>query len=395
MNAGYNGTLSALSEASPTRASAAARGNPFADFTDESCDDAAARCRDTSTSPKRLLQLASAMDAERRRRNGTLADVSPTRANAAAKGNPFAMFGADSDRATPSTISSAPLSPVRLRQLNCGLNAGYNTKLVARSLSDASSARASAAALGNPFALFGTVQSHSRPASHTAQSGSGQAAASSRSNTVTSGQRLEASIVFEHSSNRAASAAVRRQPMPLQRSKLPRPQSAAAARVAPFPKQIAAAAAAKPFSASKETAGKREGPHVTSVNNVGDAAAATDVRTESVMLKKKPQPALRVSLPDSPSDDHAAAAVVAGDDDHASPRSAPAPKPSSPDHSDAVVASSSSPQLAREPPASLLGDADPSASCSTSITHSTSFTQLATTLDDLETQVARLSKLSK
>jgi hypothetical protein len=184
-------------------------------------------------------------------------------------------------------------------------------------------------------------------------------------------QRLEASVVFAKSSNRAASASVtvKRPTISLQQqSKSLRPQSAAAFGVR-LPKT----------AASNKTAGKQEALHVTSASLV--PPPVTEDSPESLLFKRKPLSALQVSLPASPSGEHEAAAV---NDDDASFSAPPAQH-----KNDVKAAPSSSKAPSEEANGSLLGNSEPSSSSRISLT------ELATTLNDLESQVAHLSKLSR
>jgi len=370
MNVGYNRRLSAPSDASPTRASAAARGNPFANFTEQSKENCAAR---TNLSPERFLQLNAGMNVGyngklKGKLNGKLVAVSPTRANAAARGNPFAIFECDAWKSSTGMSGSMPLSPVRLLELNSIMNMGNNTKLAAPS--KATPSRASAEARGNPFARFGAAHSHSGQSANVAESVQGLAGAAA-CKVPGKQQRLEASVVFAKSSNRAASASatVKRTTISLQQqSKSLRPQSAAAFGVR-LPKT----------AASNKTAGKQEALHVTSASPV--PPPVTEDSPESLLFKRKPLSALQVSLPASPSGEHEAAAV---NDDDASSSAPPAQH-----NNDVKAAPSSSKAPSEEANGSLLGNSEPSSSSRISLT------ALATTLNDLESQVAHLSKLSR
>jgi hypothetical protein len=107
----------------------------------------------------------------------------------------------------------------------------------------------------------------------------------------------------------------------------------------------------------------------------------TEDSPESVLFKRKPLSALQVSLPASPSGEHEAAAV---NDDDASFSAPPAQH-----KNDVKAAPSSSKVPSEEANGSLLGNSEPSSSSRISLT------ALATTLNDLESQVAHLSKLSR
>jgi hypothetical protein len=258
MNVGYDLKVAALAagpDAQLAIEGAASRGNPFAISAQRSSTDSATAASREKNSRERLLQINASMN---KGYTLQLANMSPTRMQAATRGNPFAIFETNSWKSSPAHA-----------QLRTSSSADDDAKMAvhAQADTDTTALRATAAAKGNPFARFASAHSLD-------QSSSGIKDQSRNAER----QRLEASVVHWHDSSKDGSLSNTRQ----HKSKKPIKTAASAAFRAKFPNN--SAAAALPLRAP--------------------AAHATVPRpaSASLLLKRQPDhPALRVLLPTSPS----------------------------------------------------------------------------------------------
>ena len=191
MNVGYNLKVAAQLDESLMIEHAASRGNPFAIsaslFKNNSTSDAsdASLC-----SEPRRQQLDSRMNSGYMEKLGKM---SPTRMQAAARGNPFAIFETNSWKS----------SGQRLKPLNSRPEAHCTARFA--DPSETNCMRASAAAKGNPFASFGATFSNNQKI-HVNNSGERVVgAATSAMGAAADGRgRLEASLVFAPNGSRFA-----------------------------------------------------------------------------------------------------------------------------------------------------------------------------------------------
>ena len=251
MNVGYDLKVAALAagpDAQLAIEGAASRGNPFAISAQRSSTDSATAASRERNGRERLLQINASMN---KGYTLQLANMSPTRMQAASRGNPFAIFETNSWKSPP--------AHARLPTSSSGDDDAKPA--------DTAALRATAAAKGNPFARF--ASSHSL-----GQSSAGIIDQSRNAER----QGLEASVVHWHNSNEDASLSNTRQ----LKSQKPIKTAASAAFGAKFPNN--SAAVVLPL-------------RVPAAHTVPRPASA------SLLLKRQPgHPALHVSLPSSPSE---------------------------------------------------------------------------------------------
>jgi hypothetical protein len=191
MNHGYNLKVAALADASLTLENAAARGNPFAASAVSNRRDTSSNTVISSTCPEqRLRQLNASMNEGYSEK---LATMSPTRMQAAARGNPFAIFESNSWK----------LSGTRLQQPKLGKDVETGSKFVDRTPA-VTSLLAHAAAQGNPFAL--SAASHTKNLNFVKTNENTKGFVANTKSKV-EGQRLEASIMFERTGHQVATTA--------------------------------------------------------------------------------------------------------------------------------------------------------------------------------------------
>lgn len=275
MNHGYNLKVAALADASLTLENAAARGNPFA-------ASALSKLRDKSSksvisspcSEHRLRQLNANMNQGYCEK---LATMSPTRIEAAARGNPFAIFETNSWKS----------SGMRLQQPHLGNDVENGLNFVARPPA-ATSLLAHAAAQGNPFAL--SAASHTKHLSFVKPDKKVKGFVASTKSKV-EGQRLEASIIFERAGDQVATTA---QSEGIQQKKVQKPPNL----------QKSSSTGAR---LSKTPASKHEKRSANTVAFDDSAAHFCDKETENpfgnLLGKRLPnQASLSIMLPASPSE---------------------------------------------------------------------------------------------
>ena len=192
MNHGYNLKVAALADASSwlTLENAAARGNPFAASAISKRHDTSSNTFISGACPdQRLRQLNASMNEGYSER---LATMSPTRMQAAARGNPFAIFETNSWK-SPGT---------RLQPPKLGKDVETGSKLAAPAVT---SLLAHAAAQGNPFAL--SAASHTKNLAFAKTNENVKKGFVANTKSKVEGQRLEASIIFERIGHQVATTA--------------------------------------------------------------------------------------------------------------------------------------------------------------------------------------------
>jgi hypothetical protein len=189
MNVGYNQKVATLCDTSQTIQSAASRGNPFAiSALLLTSNNNVSNASNLGMCPERRLQQLNATMNERYIEK--LAKMSPTRTQAAARGNPFAIFETNWWKS----------SEGRRQHLELSREVPVGGKLAAPS--ETNSLRATAAAKGSPYALIGTTHSKHHTSTHV---GSGQNLNGKVAPRLDGG-RLEASLVMAASSSAAATS---------------------------------------------------------------------------------------------------------------------------------------------------------------------------------------------
>ncbi len=279
LNAGYNMKVAALADRPETRSileSAASRGNPFAVSSKSLPTKSLAKTSSSRNDHDRLQQIDTAMNKGYMEH---LANVSPTRMQAAIRGNPFAIFETNSWKSCSD------------HEQRLNLDVGWNSGAAeSATLADRTDLRADAAAKGNPFAQFGFSHWHDQSSLKTLRNSGSESLAGGASGdaaaVATGKQRLEASVVHAKSRNRVAAVTASK----LSISK-PRQHNT----VKPMIHTASDAICAKTF----------ETPAVFSGSSPSGTAApsAEGEAAGSLLFKRRPRhSALRLSLPTTPSE---------------------------------------------------------------------------------------------